>query len=231
MYRVGVCNEDETVCAELESMIRNYLKKRYLQARVSVWHSGKDVCDYLNQGYDLDLLFLEAASGRFSGIEAGRYIRDNLNNRRLQIVYTSADRSCVMDVFKTQPMDFLVQPIGEDVLGAVLDLGFRLTQTNAQFEFQSNRNRYFIPYEEILYFVSEARKIKIICAGGEREFYGKLSELQGRLPPDFLTIHQSYIVNRNCIVRYAYESVEMADGNILPISRIHRKRLRKMLHR
>ena len=80
-----------------------------------------------------------------------------------------------------------------------------------------------------MYFASEGRKVKIFTNNVVREFNGKLNAVLKEAPGQFLVIHKSYIVNREKVFRYTYECVEFADGTILPISKVHRKRVRKML--
>ena len=61
------------------------------------------------------------------------------------------------------------------------------------------------------------------------EFYGKLKEIARKLPEYFIMIHQSHIVNQDYICEYAYETVKMADGTLLSISKPCRKEVRSRI--
>ena len=116
--------------------------------------------------------------------------------------------------------------------GAVANTGLAmkiLGKNTNKFEFQCGRDYYYLPFGEIMYFVSEGRKIRIITPGGEREFYGKLMDVTKGLPPEFVAIHKSYTVNREYILRYTYESVELTDGTELTISKANRKLVREKI--
>lgn len=63
------------------------------------------------------------------------------------------------------------------------------------------------------------------------EFYGRLKEVAKRLSEDFIIIHQSYIVNREYVFRYTYETVELVNGTILTISLANRKLVRDRILR
>ena len=82
---------------------------------------------------------------------------------------------------------------------------------------------------EICYLESEKRKIKIVTEKKVFEFYGRLKDVNKYLNEDFITIHQSFIVNQNHIFRYAYESIELMDGTVLAISIPYRKKVRDIL--
>ena len=232
MYYVGICDDGENTCSELESMVFFYAEQKSMELKTAVWYTGESLCGYLKKGEPLDVLFLDIELWQMTGIEAGAYIRNRLEDRRLQIVYISGKASYAQSLFKTQPQDFLVKPIRQQQVDEVLDLAVKLLGKNeTKFAYQSGRDYYYIPYGEILYFISEGRKIRIVTAQGEKEFYGKIRELEKTLPKDFLKIHQSYLVHTLFVARYAYEEVELTDGTILSISKKYRKQVRERLLR
>ena len=61
----------------------------------------------------------------------------------------------------------------------------------------------------------------------KKEFYGKLKNIIKELPEDFLVIHKSYVVNKQRIARYTYETVELDNGRVLTISQAQRNRSEK----
>ena len=133
-------------------------------------------------------------------------------------------------VFKAHPLELLIKPVTEEQIISVLDFSFKvINRYKRKFEFQVGTDYYFIPYDDIMYFYSEKRKIRIITKDGEESFYGKLSDICKKLPKNFIVIHKSYIVNMDYIKRYAYEVLELVNGTILSISKANRKMVRKAL--
>lgn len=150
----------------------------------------------------------------------------------MQIVYISGKSSYAQKLFKTQPLDFLVKPITQQQIEDALELGVKLLEKNRQkFEFQNGKDYYYISYGKIIYFESEGRKIKIVAVGAEKAFYGGIRDLEKKLPREFFTIHQSYVINKAHVVRYTYEMVEMDNGTMLSISKAYRKQVRERLLR
>ncbi|MCM1102202.1 MAG: LytTR family DNA-binding domain-containing protein [Clostridium sp.] len=213
-------------------MVLLYAQKNNLKMDIQVWSSGEELCKYLEQGGRPDILFLDIELIELSGIQVGNFIRNTMEDREMQIVYISNHSSYAQELFKTQPMDFLVKPITARQIEGALDLAIKLIGKGAErFEFQNGRDYYYISYGEIIYFESEGRKIKIVAQGAEKEFYGAIRELEQKLPKEFLAIHRSYVVNRTHVVRYTYETVEMDNGTILSISKAYRKQVRERLLR
>lgn len=232
MYNVGICDDGKNICSSLEEMVLLYAEKNKLKMNTQVWYTGEELCRYLEQGGHLDILFLDIELFELTGIEVGDFIRNKIEDRGMQIVYISGESSYAQKLFKTQPMDFLVKPITMQQIEDALELALKLLEKKAEwFEFQSGRDYYYISYDEIIYFESVGRKIKIVAVGAEKEFYGTIRELEKKLPKEFFTIHQSYIINKAHVVRYTYEIVEMDNSAMLSISKAYRKKVRERLLR
>ena len=175
MYRIGICDGEKNVCSSIEEMILQYAKLDDVNVEIESWNEGENLCNYLKESGQIDLLFLGIELCGLSGIDVGNYIRNVLEDRQMQIVYLSGKSSYAQMLFRTQPMEFLIKPIVQDQINWCLELAIKLIGKNQErFYFQSGKNFYYIPYRDIWYFSSEGRKIRIITDRGEREFYGKL---------------------------------------------------------
>ncbi len=232
MYNIGICDDGKNICASIEKMISVCAEKKNMEVEVNVWYAGEQLCEFLEQGGQLDILFLDIQLLELSGIAVGDFIRNKMEDRKMQIIYISGEASYARRLFKTQPMDFLVKPITQQQIDNSVELAVKiLDKKAAKFEFQNGKEHLFVPYDDILYFESNARKIKVVRNKAANEFYGSMKELEKNLPMNFLQIHQSYIINREHVVRYAYETVEMDNGKILMISKTHRRWVRDRLLR
>lgn len=135
-----------------------------------------------------------------------------------------------MELFRLQPLDFLIKPISREQVKEVLMRSLKQRAGGkALFEYQKGGGFYQVPCEEILYFMSNDKKIIMAAKDGMQEFYGKLREVAGKLPPGFLAIHQSYLINMDYVAEYTYESVKMQDGSLLSISKPYRKAVRSRI--
>ncbi|MGN0386657.1 MAG: LytR/AlgR family response regulator transcription factor [Lachnospiraceae bacterium] len=233
MYNIGICDDGKNTCAFLEEMILEYAEKRGIKIDIEVWYSGETLCKYLEQKGHLDILFLDIELFELTGIEVGEFIRNRIGDRGMQIIYISGKSSYAQQLFKTQPMDFLVKPINRRQIEESLELALQILEKNSdKFEFQKGKDYFYITYGEIIYFESVGRKIKIVDTSvSEKEFYGGIKKLEKTLPKEFFPIHQSFIINKIHVVRYTYEMVEMDNCKILPISKAYRKQVRERLLR
>lgn len=165
------------------------------------------------------------------GVQLGRLIREELQNERISIVYISSKETYAMSLFQVRPLDFLIKPITNQKVEAVLEKFIRLKEIGKnEFHYQSGKSLYRLYLDEILYFACNGRKIEIYTEGGKREFYGNMRELWQQVEgKGFWLIHKSYIVNSAYVSAYHYDFVEMVDGTQLPISQKYRKEMKENL--
>ena len=129
-----------------------------------------------------------------------------------------------MQLFKIQPLDFLIKPVSNEQLKEVLARSLKQKRSSdIYFEYQKGSSILRIPTRNIAYFMSMDKKIRLVTKDGEEEFYGKLKNILEKLPADFVMIHQSYIINQLYVSEYSYDSVKMSDGTTLSISKPYRK--------
>lgn len=229
MYRVGICDDDQLFCSQMEEMILSLSQELRQKIEVEVWFSGESIMRDLSQQEFLDILFLDIELCRHSGIDVGNFIRQN-DDYAMHIVYVSSKQEYAMQLFRIQPIDFLIKPVLKEQVKEVLQRSIRQKgNDNNIFEYQKNGAFYRILCREILYFVSDNKKVRIVMGDKTEEFYGKLKLLICNLPERFLIIHQSYIVNLEQVSEYSYEAVKMRNGDVLNISKPYRKDVRRKI--
>lgn len=227
MYRIGICDDDKALCSGLEEQIYQIAKELSVKADVEVWYCGESMLHDLQNDIQVDLIFLDIELVQADGISIGKFIRNRMEDINTHIVYISSKQTYAMQLFKVQPLDFLVKPVSGEQIKEVLIRSIRLKQSlRSCFEYQKGSVIFRIPTKDIVYFTSMDKKIKLVTRDGEDEFYGKLKSIMEELPADFMMIHQSYIVNRLYVGEYAYDYVRMSDGTVLSISKPYRKQIR-----
>ena len=93
MYCIGICDDGKNICAELEKMVLQYGQDRNVKLETELWYTGEEVCQYLRDRHPLDILFLDIELLTMSGIEVAQFIRSQMENRWMQIIYISGNAS------------------------------------------------------------------------------------------------------------------------------------------
>lgn len=228
MFRVAICDDEQTVCSRIEKIILDYQKISAEKIDILVFLSGQELCKYIKEGQAFDLIFLDIELGKINGIEVGRIIREEVKDDITQIVYISAKKDYAIELFDNRPLNFLVKPINEENIIKNLKIAMKLYENcNLFFEFSNSAIFYKIPYKDIKYFASNDKKIRIFTIDTVYEFYGKLSDIEKLTKnKDFILIHKSYLVNYLYILEASYDNLKLTNNEILPISQTYRKEVR-----
>ena len=79
---------------------------------------------------------------------------------------------------------------------------------------------------DLLYIKAEDHYIRVFTSNGKNHLVrGRLKDLEEQLPPNFIQLHRSYIVNRNFIKGFDAQSVFLLNGDIIPIGRTFRNKM------
>lgn len=230
MINIAVCDDDKTAAACIESMLLNEIQEKCVNAEVEVYYDGqKLICDIEN-GILYDLLYLDIEMEELDGISLAHILRKNKKN--IIIIYVSGYEKYLKELFEVNTFRFLNKPIEINKFKQYFDEAIcHIMNGNVFFTCRFNRNEYKLPLRDIMYFESNRRCIYVwLVDGTSIIFYGKLNEVENRLAESvvpFLRIHQSYLVNFECIQEYGPIGIKMMNGKILQISEDRQKSVNK----
>ena len=231
MHKIGICDDDEIFCAELEQQVIGCCKEIHLTIETTVFTTGEELLKYITDTEKLDLLFLDIRLQKVTGYEIGNKLRNNPGNETMQIVYISIESDYAMKLFESRPLNFLIKPIKPEQLYNVLNEYKRLFDKNKRFFlYRAKRQEHHIDANRILYLESTGRMIDIVTLNGKESYRGKLSETLSQLDTTtFCTVHKSYIVNLNYIDAYHFKDIVMTDGTTIPISQSKRIEIKQVM--
>jgi DNA-binding LytR/AlgR family response regulator len=97
-----------------------------------------------------------------------------------------------------------------------------------RFRFTIQASSYSIAANQILFFEAANKKVRLRTKAQEFEFYDSLNSLEERLPPKFIRIHKSFIVNSERIINVDFVGmlVYFDDGSSAMISRTRKAALK-----
>ena len=229
MIHIAICDDEQSICSQLENILIDIAGNKIVEFEIETFISGESLCTEL-QRQKYDLIFLDIELPKISGIDVGKYIRDELKNESVQIAYISAKEGYAMELFEFRPINFLIKPIEKEKVAKVIHQYMVITeQDNHIFEYKKRMEYYKVLMSEIIYLESRNRKVSIYTTNGEDEFYETMENIYNVVKEhEFLFIHKSIIVNYRFIKKISYEEVVMLDGTILPISQSRRPAIKSM---
>lgn len=229
MLYIAVCDDEKNIGAELESFLLEILKKRGIEHQIDVYFSGSELFRAIQSTIRYDLVFLdiEYAQDEINGVQVGRQIRDSLLNHLTSIVYISWESSYALELFETQPLNFLIKPLSYEKIDHVVRKHLQISgHRSKDFVYKVGHDTFKVIAKDIVYLESMGRMLILHKVEGNTvEFYGSIkAAYEEQLKKcDFIQIHNSYVVNYDYIHSMKIDQVHLVDNIAsLPISK-HRR--------
>ncbi len=225
MFNIAICDDTLEICTQIENIILNYSKNIDVKISVEVFNKSTDLFSYLKKGNKYDLIFLDIEMPEMDGIILSDNIRNYFEDYHTKIVFISKTDMHYMRLFDVQPMHFLLKPFTNDDIIKDLNLALKLSNVNnSSFSYTISKEKYKIPFNEILYFVSDNRKMILTTSDDEVQFYSKIDDVYKKVENHrFIRIHRAFIINYDFIVKITKDSVTMSDGNEFNIGRNYKE--------
>lgn len=233
MLRFAVVDDEINVAGQTEQCILSVCGKIELNALVDVFCSGEEILNKLKNGTCFHIIFLDIEMGACSGIEVSRYLRDCLLDEMTQIVYVSGKNCYDRQLFEFRPFYFLEKPVDDEKMSNLLKKYVRIYGEHQDlFEYKAGYDTHFVKINEILYFESLDRKIKIKTTQGEEIFYGSIQKVAEELSEKgFFMPHKSFLVNYRFLKMFGKDDLLLVNGAHIPVAKGKRKEIAKVLIR
>ncbi|HTI59060.1 LytTR family DNA-binding domain-containing protein [Mucilaginibacter sp.] len=173
----------------------------------------------------VDFLFLDINMPQLTGMELA-----GLLPTETKIVFTTAYSEYAAESYTFQTIDYLMKPITlKRFLTSTqkIESYFGKQQTVETTTPQQHEKEYFfiksgktlskIRLEDILYFEGEKEYARLVSTTGQLLIYRRLKDIEAQLPPPFVRVHNSYIVNTKQLEKIQDNHIYIA-GKQIPIS-------------
>lgn len=210
MLRVAICDDEKAIIEQVEKYIKNIETEKELQIMVEI---GKYM-SFSSLEYDLsekrrfDIILMDIQFGKEDGIKVAEFVKSVSSHTA--VIFMTGYHEKVYDVFSAHPTGFIRKPIDYDKFKTEFLRAVGECKRQEMYEYSSNRTKYKVLMNDIIYFKSSGRKVIIKLINEEREFYGKLDNVQAQVCEKsdyFYRISQSYLVNTNYVTSMKYDSL------------------------
>lgn len=228
MLKVAICDDVFEICSELENIIMDFQKQSGVELSVDIFFSGEGLINYIKNGNNFDLIFLDIELGKINGVEVGHFIRDKMEDYITKIVYISSKNGYDRQLLDVQPLHFLSKPLDKNMVVDDIKLAIKIIGIeNNTFSFNIGSETETVPFKDIIYFECSGRQMKLISFNNIFCFYGTIASVLSNIPKDiFMVPHRSYIVNYDHVKSINRSEIKMCNGDIIPISRLKLKEIK-----
>lgn len=219
--------DDEPLAIEV---IAIHLKQLEEIELVQTFQNPLKAFDFVKEN-EIDLIFLDIEMPLITGID----FVENMENAP-HVIFTTAHREYAVTSYELDVVDYLLKPISFTRLFKAINKykalkGAQLKESpkseevaNDHMYVNSNKKFIKISFDEILYVESIKDYVRIHLKDQKVMTKDTIGSFIKKLPPQFLRIHRSYIVNTTKVTAYTSLDVEIGRQEI-PIGASYKSEL------
>ena len=173
--RIAIIDDEARMRARLREMLHALSPEFALSMEILLFSSGDGWIRFLQEQNAargshalFDLVFLDIEMEGKSGIEVGQYIRQELHDDQLQLVYISAHTQYSLALHRFHPLHFLIKEITPDDLREVLGAYCNMRRDERQlFRYKVGRDVLQLEVGQIRYLKANNREITVYLEGSD----------------------------------------------------------------
>lgn len=229
MLKITICDDNSSTISEIYdgivSLYGNNALFCYASSAEDFGNEECSNCDILI--IDIDLM--ESDGTDSGGIKIAEQLKQT--NPDLQVIFVSAFHEYAQDIFKVDPVYYLQKPVALADLKSAMDKALSEIRKlkDERFVITTSSDIVNIPINQILYFESDKRLMRVFTNEKDYSFYSRVRDVELRLDSRFVKCHQSFIVNLEHVKSMRSDSLILDNGSIIPVSQSRHKLVRVTL--
>lgn len=202
---IAICDDELPILKAIAKITEAAIISNDFDAQVSLATTNQSLIRDGIKNHEIDVLFLDVNfdNGGMNGIELALELRKL--NKDFKLIFMTGHFEYAMISFKCKTFDYIMKPIDEKKIIAVLK---RLITDSTDTElglFKVNKD-YTVRTKDILFIERNKSKATIYTKDSTYETCSSLNNLAQELPSSFVRVHRSYIVNKDQISKISKEA-------------------------
>lgn len=247
MLHALIIDDEESGVISLELIIRKYVPEVKIVAKTINALEGVDLIN----NYRPDIVFLDINMPNVNGFE----LLEKIEYKKFHLIFTTAHVEYALAAVKKNALDYLLKPIdGDDLRKAIDKVVKSLEENNSVANALAFLNRFreteemkvsvpgkdgieIVPAKEMMYIEANSNQAIVVLKNGKKYHVSKsLKDYEKQLcsgEGQFMRVHNSFIINVNCVNRYLPEDggyAVISDGKTIPLSKAKKDEFLKWIN-
>lgn len=225
VYRLAVCEDDDTIRAELHSFCHEILTEDDVEHSIADFSSAQELEHTLTEeSAAFDLLILDIQMDGLTGMELAQSLRQR--GDRVSIIFVTGCEDYLPEGYSVQPIHFLLKPVSREALAAALRTDWKINHMPKTAVLRIGNKTVSLLLADIRYIESYNHSIIVHQTEGDRTYFLSLTDFEKQMPRDqFCRCHNSYLVNMAYVEEIGRTELSLRGGDRLPIGRTYYKAL------
>ncbi|MDF2544321.1 MAG: two component system response regulator [Herbinix sp.] len=214
---LAICDDENIEREYLQQLVADWAKSKNLRLKLLLYPSAEA---FLFAYWDLsvDIALLDIRMGDMDGIALAKRLRQEDN--RVQIVFITGLPDFIADGYEVDALHYLMKPVSNEKLTYVLDRAVKrlaIKESLVLLPLKDGIRR--LSVASIRYIEVFSHDLLIHTDQSDFSVKITMSEMGKTLGLEFFRCHRSFLVNMRRVRKITKSSLEMDNGDVLPLSR------------
>lgn len=218
MLKIAICDDEPVQRDYLKSLANRWAERNRIPVSIALYIHAEAFLFAYEDRKDFDILLLDIQMKEMNGVTLAEQIRRE--DEAVQIIFITAFADYMPFGYEVSALHYLLKPVKEEKLFAVLDKAFRLRKAReAPLLFTTGEGQLKLLPSEIYYVEAFAHNCSIALKDREVLTAVAIGEMQERLGPAFIRCHRSYLVHLKHLATLMKNRALLDNGAGVPVSR------------
>lgn len=224
--KITILENNNAELKNLLSILNEWSSTNNTRLTINTYQSSEELLENDSNCYiDTDIFLLDIEMGNISGLELAKILR--MNNYTGFIIFLTAFKDYVFEGYNVHAFNFFVKPINKSLLFQCLDEIKEKMASNFYTYKNKNKETRFIPFNDIIFFLSNSHYTDITTSKAIYSQYASLKTILNTLPRQFIQVHKSCIVNMDHIYKISKNKIYLSNGSSVAIGRLYLAQFKK----
>lgn len=226
MLNIAICDDNQIFLDEFSKTVSSLIKEDH---NILKFTNANDLLNRIEDYSDenIDIVITDIEMPGMNGITMAKELKTL--HPRIQFIFVTNYTEYIQEVFAVNPVYYILKPVDKNKLSEALEKAVaELLESDKKCFNVTGKNKILrIRFNEIKYIESFSRKIIVHETRRNTELLMKLDDFEKELPPYFLRIHKSYLVNMNMIRSINNNRIELFSGEVIPVAKAKYPEIKK----
>ncbi len=226
-FKICIIEKEPAYILQLEACLHEWAGEKECEILIERYHACEEFFQEQKK-LNYHIFFLGMEIGKMNGVGFAEYLREQ--DYMGEIAFLSSCQEHAVDGYYVHAIAYLLTPLLPEKIFYCMD-SLLEQYTEAHYKYSYRKERVNIPYEDILYFSSEAHNIEIVTATRRYKQFRSFHTLKGSLPKQFLQCNRGIIINVDHILQMNSREVTLTNEIRLPVSATYSRKVREAFSR
>lgn len=219
MYQIAICENETKILEQLHDLCADILDEINISYQIKTFKNTSSLTKILyNRPASFDLLLLDIVMDGVNGMEFAKQLRSRQN--LVNIIFITAHEDYLLEGYSVQPLWYLLKPVSRTELATAIHTDLQRNHLPKTIILKSGSRNISLDIENVIFIECMNHTLYIHLTDHTLSVHMTLTNAQDIFPShQFSRCHKSYLVNLHWIADITRTSLQLKNGDTLPVGR------------